>query len=80
MTKALFALCTLFGSLQFVTLQEVYHTSNYRVLYDPKGGNFSHHAERCKGKLNLEVYKPSTFHISVCEGAKIKFFEKYSQL
>ena len=74
MTNALFVLCTLLGALHIVTLQEVFDSSNYRILIDPKGGNFSHHAERCKGNLNLQVFP------CFCSGLFVKKIEKFSKL
>ena len=52
MTYSGFVLCTLFGTLHVVTLQEVFDSSNYRILIDPKGRNFTYQAERCKGELH----------------------------
>ena len=55
MTYTLSVLFALFGILHLVKLQEAFDTSNYRVLTDPKGRNFTYHAERCKSMLNFSL-------------------------
>ena len=55
MTYIAFVLFTLLGTIHIATLQEVFDTSNYRILFDAKGRNYTYHAERCKGVLYFSL-------------------------
>ena len=52
MTFTPFVLFTLCGTLHVAKLQELFDTSNYRVITNPKARNFTYQAERCKGELH----------------------------
>ena len=54
MAYGLLVFCLVFGSQQVVT--GLFHTSNYRVLNDSMGGNFSYFAAKCTGKLNFKIF------------------------
>ena len=54
MAYRLLVFCLVFGAQQVVT--GLFHTSNYRVLNDSMGGNFSYFAAKCTGKLNFKIF------------------------
>ena len=54
MIHRLLVIYLMFGAQHLVT--GLFHTSNYRVLSDSIGGNFSYYAAKCTGKLNFKIF------------------------
>ena len=55
MMYPLFAICTLLGTLDVVA--GLIDTSNYKILVDQKGGNFTFWDAKCKGEMNTKMFK-----------------------
>ena len=67
MTHILLVAYILFGSLQIGLAQVIscayitctedikFNTSNYRILSDRRGGNFSYYEAKCRGKVIFKV-------------------------
>ena len=55
MMYPLFAICTLLGTLDVVA--GLIDTSNYKILVDQKGGNFTFWDAKCKGEMSTKMFK-----------------------
>ena len=60
MIHTLLMVFTLLGTLQFSHATIRFDTSDYKILTDRRGGNFSYYAAKCRGELDFSIncYSP----------------------
>ena len=77
MNKTLLILCFLFELLQGAMSQTGLDTSNYKLLIDVKGGNFSHYAALCRGELISRILNWVNFNVTSLFGVQFQHNKQY---